>query len=71
MPCSQGQSVTYYRRSETGADVLDLSAELCPEGTCSSVAPDGLIRYRDGTHITVEQSKALTGTFERAVAATG
>ena len=56
---------------ETGAEVLDVSSELCPDGTCSSVAPDGLVRYRDGTHITVDQSVALTGTFERAIAATG
>jgi peptidoglycan/LPS O-acetylase OafA/YrhL len=56
---------------ETGADVLDVSTELCSEGTCSSVTPEGLVRYRDGTHITVEQSEALAGTFTKAIAAAG
>lgn len=52
----------------TGAGVLDLSSELCPDGTCSSVTRDGLFRYRDGTHITVSQSVALTATFKEAIA---
>lgn len=55
----------------TGASILDLSAEICPGGVCSSVSADGLIRYRDGSHITVEQSEALAETFEAAIAAAG
>lgn len=55
----------------TGVSLLDLSAEICPGGVCSSVSADGLIRYRDGTHITVEQSEALAETFEAAIAAAG
>lgn len=42
---------------------------LCPDGTCSAIAPDGLIRYRDGTHITVPQSEELVGTFQAAISA--
>ena len=55
----------------TGATVVDVAPELCPGGTCTSISPDGFASYRDGTHITVEQSKALTGTFESAIAAAG
>lgn len=54
---------------ETGAFVLDLTPEICPGGTCSWVTSDGLVRYRDNIHITVEQSERLTATFERSIAA--
>ncbi len=57
--------------SETGSDLLDLSSELCPDDTCSWVTPDGLVRYRDGGHITVMQSEALEATFARTIAAEG
>lgn len=56
---------------ETGAALLDVSSELCPDGTCASVAAGGLVRYRDGSHLTVEQSKALTRTFEASIQAAG
>ena len=56
---------------ETGVVVLDVSSELCPDGTCSAIATDGLVRYRDGGHITVDQSVALSGTFDKAIAAMG
>ena len=53
--------------ASTGADLLDLSTEICPNGTCSSISADGLIRYRDGTHITVPQSQELTSVFHAAM----
>lgn len=56
---------------QSGARTLDLSEQVCPGGTCSSVAPDGLVRYRDGTHITVPQSQALAGSFATAMAGVG
>lgn len=56
---------------ERGAALLDVSEDLCPGGTCSSVTPEGLVRYRDGGHITVEQSKELTEVFRKAVQAAG
>jgi len=51
-----------------GIEVLDLSSELCSSGTCSSVAPNGMIRYSDSTHITVPQSEALIEPFTKAIA---
>jgi peptidoglycan/LPS O-acetylase OafA/YrhL len=51
----------------TNAAVLDVSSALCPDGICTSVAGDGLVQYRDGTHITVDQSRALASIFERAI----
>ena len=54
-----------------GVGLLDVTAELCPDATCTSVAPDGLVRYQDGTHITVDQSEALRGAFTEAVSAAG
>jgi hypothetical protein len=52
---------------ETGAALLDSWAQLCPETMCSTET-DGLIRYRDYTHISVPQSKALTPVFASAIA---
>ncbi|MFZ1412423.1 MAG: acyltransferase family protein [Micropruina sp.] len=54
----------------TGAEVLDPWATLCAESVCRS-AQDGLTRYRDGTHITVKQSAAMAGVFERALTSAG
>lgn len=54
-----------------GASLLDLAPELCPDGTCSSIADDGLIRYRDGTHITVPQSEDLVEIFRAALDSSG
>lgn len=53
--------------ASTGARLLDFSEVLCPGGSCSSVAEDGMIRYRDGTHITVVQAEALTPLFDEVV----
>lgn len=50
--------------ARTGAVVWDSWMELCEEGVCST--HDGLYpRFRDGLHITVEQSKRLGPSFAR------
>ncbi|WP_158600470.1 acyltransferase family protein [Tessaracoccus antarcticus] len=54
--------------ASTGAGVLDLTEAICPAGICSAVSPEGLVRYRDGVHITVDQSHALAPFFEAAIA---
>ncbi len=51
----------------TASGVLDLTDEICPGGTCSAVSGDGMVRYRDGVHITVDQSHALAPAFEGAI----
>ena len=45
---------------ETGAAVIEVTSYVCPSGVCESVTDEGLVRYRDGTHITVPQSEALS-----------
>ncbi|MEO7587950.1 MAG: acyltransferase family protein [Arachnia sp.] len=54
--------------ASTAAGLLDLTADICPGGSCSAVSPDGMVRYRDGNHITVEQSHALATEFAAAIA---
>ncbi|GAB3816135.1 acyltransferase family protein [Tessaracoccus terricola] len=50
--------------AHTGATVWDSWMELCEEGVCST--HDGLYpRFRDGLHITVEQSRLLGPSFAR------
>lgn len=51
----------------TGATLLDVSGEVCPDETCESVSPGGMVRYRDGTHLSVAQSQALAASFRRAL----
>lgn len=50
------------------AGVLDLTEEICPDGICSAISSDGMVRYRDGLHITVDQSRALASVFASAMA---
>ena len=47
--------------------MLDVSEEICPNAVCQAMTTAGLVRYRDATHISVEQSQALTQTFRRAL----
>lgn len=51
----------------TGAGLLDLGVQICPDGVCSTVTQAGLVTYRDGTHITVQQSKQLANAFQKAI----
>ncbi len=53
--------------SATDSGLQDFTEEICPEGFCSAVSPDGLVRYRDGVHITIDQSRALATAFEAAI----
>ncbi|MBW3084286.1 hypothetical protein KEM60_00473 [Austwickia sp. TVS 96-490-7B] len=54
----------------TGAHVIptvavwDTWAELCPEGICTTHDGD-MVRYRDGNHLTVAQSKVLAAPLAR------
>ena len=51
----------------TGTPVVDLAPELCPAGVCRNVTKRGFVVYRDSTHVTVDQSKALSGVFLQAM----
>lgn len=51
--------------AETGAHVIDVSKEVCPESVCTTVRDDGLLPFRDSVHITVAQSEALAPAFTR------
>lgn len=51
----------------TDTPVVDLAPELCPAGVCRNVTKRGFVVYRDSTHVTVDQSKALSGVFLQAM----
>jgi len=46
----------------TAARSVDFAATLCPEDQCSTLR-DGVWRWRDGDHISVEESRLLAGEF--------
>ena len=50
----------------TNSYVIETWPLICPTGTCF-IQSDGLIRFRDGTHISVQQSLELTGAFADAI----
>jgi len=50
----------------TGARVIDLQETLCPEGVCQTEV-DGVVRYRDGGHLSVAASQALGSVFAQAI----
>ena len=54
----------------TGADVLDLTATLCPQDRCTN-RMDGVTSYRDTNHITVARSEALAPQFVTAISSDG
>ena len=66
--CDTEADVVAEVAASTAAGLLDLTADICPGGSCSAVSPDGMVRYRDGHHITVEQSHALATEFAAAIA---
>lgn len=49
-------------RSVAGVEILDLRNDVCVIGECGAMS-DGLIRYRDGDHISVEFAKTFTPAF--------
>lgn len=48
--------------ARAGAQTLDLRAELCPAGSCSTNHGNSW-SYRDGAHITVDESESLSQIF--------
>jgi len=61
----QADMIYVYRSAaeSTGVPLLDLRGHICPERVCSTVEGERF-RYRDGGHISVEESLALTPFFE-------
>lgn len=55
--------------ASTGAGLLDNTQAICPDQMCANIASDGMVRYRDGVHITVDQSHALATAFKEAIEA--
>lgn len=53
--------------TETKTSTLDTWHELCPGGTCSTQGPRFPRYYRDGIHVSVEQSIALQPLFLKAL----
>mgnify|MGYP007089154189 FL=1 len=47
-------------RKVRGVDLVDLSEVVCPAGICSS-ARDGMVIYRDATHISATFAETLSG----------
>ncbi len=56
--------------ADTGTDVFDPWTQLCPDGRCAT-EESGLIRYRDGGHISVQQSEALASEYQKRLRAVG
>ena len=54
----------------TGASILDLREDLCPDGTCTTWR-DGVGVYRDEDHLSVAESAALAPRFTEAIRAAG
>jgi peptidoglycan/LPS O-acetylase OafA/YrhL len=52
--------------AETNSPVLELTDEFCDEFSCFG-ARDGLVLYRDSSHISVAASKALSSNFVAAI----
>jgi peptidoglycan/LPS O-acetylase OafA/YrhL len=52
--------------ADTGASVLSLAEDLCPQGTCSAKQGATWI-YKDPNHITTEYSADLAPRFARAI----
>lgn len=50
-----------------GAAIWDPGPPLCPDGLCSTDGP-GFTRYRDGSHLSVQQSTALAPDLVGAIA---
>lgn len=57
--------------SKTGADLIDLTAGICPgSGACPIVIND-MIAYRDGHHLTATFSRRLAPLLDRRMRALG
>ena len=39
---------------------MSLDDLVCPDGICAAVSPDGLITYRDSSHMTASYSRSLS-----------
>lgn len=50
----------------TNSVVVETWTNICPTGTCF-IKSDGIVRYRDGTHISIHQSKELAPVFLEAL----
>jgi peptidoglycan/LPS O-acetylase OafA/YrhL len=55
--------------AQTGAELLDLRAPICPGDTCL-VEHDGVVWYFDGDHISVEASLSLAPLFADSITKT-
>jgi len=56
------------RVSDTqGSSLMDPWTSLCPEGLCATDG-DGIMRYRNGSHISVGESEALGPLFTQVIA---
>lgn len=51
----------------SGAPIVDLTAQFCPDATCPAVRADVLV-YRDGNHMTATYARSLAPQFEQSLA---
>jgi hypothetical protein len=56
--------------SVDGVEQVDLTDVLCPDDTCPAVV-DGVMVYRDESHLSDTYARSLTTVLGRALAATG
>ena len=57
--------------SKTGADLIDLTAGICPAPGDCPVVINGMIAYRDGHHLTATFSRTLAPLLDRRLRALG
>ncbi|HEY5976635.1 MAG TPA: SGNH hydrolase domain-containing protein, partial [Solirubrobacterales bacterium] len=51
-------------RAAPGANLIDITGEICPRGLCRAVIGDALV-YRDKSHLTATFARTLAPGLER------
>jgi hypothetical protein len=48
-------------------EAIDMTRFICETDPCSIVTEDGIIKYRDGHHLTATFSRSLSGSLGNAI----
>jgi peptidoglycan/LPS O-acetylase OafA/YrhL len=55
-----------YAEATSNVEFYEATSEICPDGVCSSLAPDGAPIYLDPSHLTIPASRTLGERIVRA-----
>ena len=64
MPATTSRAPLRGADAAPGADLIDITAEICPRGLCRAVIGDTLV-YRDKSHLTATFARTLAPGLER------